>query len=364
MAPAEPKIEIQPGSQTVEEGAPGYLAVLASGSPAVAYQWYRDGNEVPGATQSSLAFPSAALSDAGNYSVRVSNPLGTVTSSVVKFEVVPGVNTAPRLAAVSTRSVASTGENTLIAGFVVVGNGKQDVLLRAVGPTLGGIGVSGVLQNPKLQVFRGSTLILENDDWEKGSGNGTDSAEAAKRLGNSPLAIGGADAALVARLDPGVYTAHVSSSGAPATGIVLLEVYDASTAAGSATRVSALSTRGFVGVGDNTLIAGFVVSGDRPRKVLVRGIGPGMGGVAGRLSDPYLKLFKGSSVLAENDDWSSTANHDEVAAVAKATGASQLATGSKDAALLVTLEPGVYTAHISGVAGKTGVALAEVYEVP
>ena len=118
------------------------------------------------------------------------------------------------------------------------------------------------------------------------------------------------------------------------------------------------------------LIAGFVISGNVPKHVLVRAVGPTLAEVAVHhpLPDPRLTLFRfnpdtgQSLVVALNDDWD---NALAITTAESTVGASpQLPVDSKDAALLLTLQPGIYTAQVSGVAGATGVSLVEVYEVP
>jgi hypothetical protein len=128
-----------------------------------------------------------------------------------------------------------------------------------------------------------------------------------------------------------------------------------------------ISTRGFVGTGAQQLIAGFVIEGTAPKTVLIRGAGPTLGtfGVPGVLEDPIVDLVRKTSTgdvpVSENDDWGDDA---AMVSAAAAVGAFPLDSGSKDACLLVSLEPGAYTAKIGGVGGLTGVALVEVYEVP
>ena len=124
-----------------------------------------------------------------------------------------------------------------------------------------------------------------------------------------------------------------------------------------------LSTRGFVGSGDAILVAGFVVSGDTPKQVLVRAIGPTLAdfGVTGVVSDPLLKLYNSSNaVISSNDDWGTDPS---VPNASSTVGAFALPTGSADSALVTTLNPGAYTAQISGVGGATGVGLVEIYDV-
>lgn len=125
-----------------------------------------------------------------------------------------------------------------------------------------------------------------------------------------------------------------------------------------------ISTRGVVSATEK-LVAGFVVS-EQHRRVLVRAVGPTLGqfGVTGVLADPYVTIFKGAQPIYFNGDWSTRPEAAETAGAARATGAFALPAGSKDAALVVELEPGAYTVQVEPEAGAGGVALVEVYSVP
>ena len=113
------------------------------------------------------------------------------------------------------------------------------------------------------------------------------------------------------------------------------------------------------------LVAGFVLGGTQPCRVLIRAAGPALAAlnVAPSLTDPALALYRGATWLAQNDDWSLGRSPAAVAATAARAGAFAFAPDSLDAALLVTLEPGAYTAVVTGVGGATGLALVEVYDV-
>ena len=222
----------------------------------------------------------------------------------------------------------------------------------------------GVLSNPRVRLFQGSTVIMENDDWSLG-GFGPQIADTAARLYAFPLPAGSADAALIARLDPGIYTAQVTTDNS-AAGVALIEVYD-TTAASSGSKLISVSTRGSVGRGADALIVGLAISGNAAKRVLIRGVGAALGdfGVSGTLSDPILHLYnKDGVVIAANDNWSSGTDPAAIVAAASQVQAFPLIQGSKDAALLLYLAPGSYTAQVSGVGDTTGVALVEVYEVP
>jgi len=267
-----------------------------------------------------------------------------------------------RLANLSVRTRAGTGDQTLITGFALGGGtAAKPLLVRVVGPTLGVFGVEGVLANPGVEIAPlGAARVAGNDDW-----GGTDALRTAfASVGAFPLADAASrDAALVFSPRPGAYTATVTGADA-GSGVALVEVYDAGT--GNAPRLSNLSARTLVGSGADALFAGFVVNGNVPRRLLVRAIGPTLGafGVGGVLADPVLALrpLGAEGDVARNDDWRGTA---ALKAAFASVGAFPLAADtSRDAALVIELPPGAYTAAVSGKAGGTGVALVEIYELP
>ncbi len=118
-----------------------------------------------------------------------------------------------------------------------------------------------------------------------------------------------------------------------------------------------LAARGLVGSGDDVLIGGLIVA-DAPVTVLLRARGPSIESSAipgsGPLADPYLQLFDASGVIDSNDNWSSHAS-------ASLVPASLAPTSGLEAAMVVTLNPGAYTAIVSGVAGATGVGVVESF---
>ncbi|GEM_PF-1429167 len=275
---------------------------------------------------------------------------------------VPSSDAEPaRLTNLSTRAALSTGDDILIVGFSIAGLGTKSVLLRGVGPGLSGFGVPDTLVDPKLSLFDAKgTKLAENDDWSTDNRNALANAFAAR--GAFPLAEGSADAALIAGVGAGSYTVHLSG-GRAAGRIGLIETYELDR--GTAQLVN-LSSRLTVGAGAATGIAGFVVSGTTPQTLLIRGIGPALGrfGVERPLADPVLRIGNSSgAVVATNDNWGAT-NAAAIAGATAAAGAFALTPGSNDAAVLVTLLPGSYTAAVSDANGSSGVALIEVYVVP
>jgi hypothetical protein len=282
-------------------------------------------------------------------------------------------NPVPRLINISSRlNVSSNDANgASIAGFVVTGTTAKQMLIRAVGPSLTRFGVSGPLANPTL-TLRDTTgaVVATNSGWA----NDAQIAAAAAGVGAFDLTSGSKDAAVLVSLQPGPYTATVQS--ATNGGPVLIEVYDVSaTAAVPTKQLINISTRGTVGTGDNVLVGGFVVSGNEPKKVLIRGVGPALAQfkVGGVLSDPVLKVYSNTSVvIAQNDNWGTAspvstetvATAAQISAAATATGAFPFDAGSSDAAVLLTLQPGQYSAIVTGASNSTGAAMIEIYEVP
>lgn len=269
---------------------------------------------------------------------------------------------AQRMVNLSTRAAASGGEEVVIAGFVVSGPESKPVLIRAIGPGLRDFGVASALPAPRLELLRGDTRLAINTAWGTAPGSGEIPAVAA-RAGAFALAAGSGDAVIVTTLPPGGYTA-VASAADGRNGVCLVEVYDLA-ADSLDQRLVNLSTRAVAGAGESTLTAGLVVRGTDPKRILIRAVGPGLGqfGVTGFLARPELTLLDGSRAIALNSGWSTASDSAAIAEAGARTGAFPLAAGSADAAILINLAPGSYTAQ-AGAATASGVALLEIYEVP
>ena len=264
-----------------------------------------------------------------------------------------------RLVNISSRARVATGDSVAIAGFVISGEESKPVLIRAVGPTLTTFGVPGALASPRVELFRGSTSLAVN------SGIGTNRAAidaAGAGAGAFALGAAGTDAAILTTLAPGNYTAVVSSSTNTA-GVALVEVYDLS-AGGAGQKLLNIATRASAGAAENTLIAGFVIPPGSAKRVLIRGVGPGLAAfnISGVLAQPTLTLLNGSTAMATNTNWLTSADSAAITTASAQAGAFGLSTG--DSALIVTLAPGNYTAQVTGPGTATGVALIEVYELP
>ncbi len=289
---------------------------------------------------------------------------------------------------VSTRGWVGQGDNQMIAGFVINGSTGKEVLVRAAGPSLLDYGVTGVLTDPKISIYRlpGQVIVHQNDDLDKES-NYANILATAQSIGAFPF-TSTKETALLVTLPNGSYTANVEGVGG-LTGNSLVEVYETGTVAG--TRVVNLSTRAYVDKGKE-LIAGFVIQGlpGETKRVLVCCRGPDLAsfGITNALTDPIFEVYRqgeGGGLIYVNDDW--TASSTRVNGVAddsmpviryydeKAISATGYAPGNRrDPALLADLEPGAYTVivkpfeRLSSVPSENqpaepGVALVEVYEI-
>lgn len=270
---------------------------------------------------------------------------------------------AQRLVNLSTRTAVGSGDQVAIAGFVVTGLESKPILLRAAGPALRTFGVTSALSAPRLELLRGSTLLAANAGWDSAP-HAADIAASVSRAGAFPFPASSTDSAILITLAPGAYTA-VASAADGRTGVGLVEIYDLA-AEVSAQRLANLSTRAAAGGGDNTLLLGLVVSGTVPKRVLLRAAGPALGafGVIGFLARPELTLVADGKVIATNSGWNLSADSPAIAEAAAQSGAFAFSTASLDAALVINLAPGAYTAQVTGVAGAAGLVLLEAYEVP
>lgn len=352
-------------------GTTGTTTVTALvGADGRAYVFSTDGVRAAGTTATVTGTSlSATLSDQSRVALTLApggTADGTFTPSGGSAQRLAGgteaLETVQRVVNMSSRGRTSGGEATLIVGFVLRGDAAKRVLIRVSGPALANFDVPAYLTNPSLQLYAGTTPIASNDDW--GNPASPDLAPLMLAAGAFPFAPSSRDAALVTKLAPGSYSVF----GNGGDGVVLTEIYELleSGETAGARRLVNISARGSVGVGGEPLTAGFVIGGSLPRKVPVRGVGPGIAGsVATAIANPRLRLYRGQTVVQENDDWFRDAGATAIAAAAAAaSGAFALGTQSLDAALVVVLDPGSYTAQVDSGGGGTGIALVEVYEVP
>lgn len=257
---------------------------------------------------------------------------------------------------ISTRAQVQTGDRALIAGFIVKGTDSKPVVLRALGPSLGGSGLAPtyLLQDPVLELRAADgSLVSRNDNWK-------DDPAAPFVLQGTPYEPkDDRESVIAVFLTPGAYTAIMTGKN-QTSGIGLVEAYD--TNRNTDSELANISTRGYVGMENDVMIGGFTLGGEPGGvQIAIRGLGPSLAGAGlhGVLTDPALALYDSNgNPMAANDDWQS----DPVSA-AQLTAHGLALPDSKEAGLFVTLAPGAYTAILDGRWVSVGIGLVEVYNL-
>lgn len=368
-----PAITAQPASLTVKSGQSASFSVQASGTAPLAYQWYKDGTAISGATSATLALSPVSTFSAGAYSVVVSNGSGSATSASATLTIIP-VN---HFLAISTRCFVGTGDSIGVPAFIL----KQDaiVLIRAGGPSLANYNVANVLAKPKLTLFDGNSIPrLSDQGWQNAPvylngttvaangdyGTSYDLAQISTAVGAYTFTTAD-DSAVAVKLPAGIYTVQVTGAdGGSGNALAEVYLYQPSTDTATGDRFSAISTRCYVGTGDSIAVVGLSIQ--KSAKVLLRAVGPSLAaqGVSGTIAKPSLTLYDGKgNVIASNTGWETDSTQASLISQAAASVGEFPLTSPDDSALLVTLPAGLYTAQIKGADGGSGNALVEAYLV-
>jgi hypothetical protein len=270
---------------------------------------------------------SALVIGCGSFSAIPRNALAAPTATAT-------ATPTPALGNISTRSLVELGDNALIAGFTVTGTQPKKVIIRGIGPSLL---FAGHLDDPTLELYNSRGALLDsNDDWM----NSPDKQAIMDSTIPPPM---DRESAIVATLPPNGsnYTAVLrGANGGTGTGVV--EVYDLDAAADS--KLANISTRGFVSTGDNVMIAGTIVTGSTPQKVIIRALGPSLS-LSGKLADPTLELRDADGTLIDkNDNWEDSGNKQAI------IDSGIPPTDPLEAAIFASLKAGNYTAIVRGAA--------------
>jgi sugar lactone lactonase YvrE len=318
-----------------------------------------------------LSQATAATAPSSGVARRVS---GAGQTAAIQFAGLgQSVISTSRFVNIATRAYCSTGNGVTIGGFVVSGSVPKRVLIRAIGPTLGsqGIPAGEVLQDPSVEVHdanNGNVIIGSNDNWVDNA-NAADITTTGATIGAMALDKNDTkSAALLTTLAPGVYNFVVKGKGT-GSGTVLLEVYDADPVS-NGDRFVNIATRAYASTGTGVAIGGFVISGNAPKHLLVRAVGPTLVklglGASEVLADPMIELHdaaQANAIIASNDDWGADVNASAIQTTAARVGAIPIdSSDAKSSALLVTLQPGVYSFVARGSNSTSGVVLVEVYD--
>ena len=252
---------------------------------------------------------------------------------------------------IATRLRVETGDNVMIAGFIITGNANKDIVLRGRGPVLAGFGISDFLADPVLDLRGSGGSILMNNDWKD--------TQRAQIEGGPFEPSDDRESAILASLAPGAYTGVLTGNN-NTTGVGLIEVFDNGSAADS--QLANISTRGLVQGNNSVMIGGFILGGSSSNsRVAIRGVGPSLAqfGLNNVLADPTLELHDGNgALLVSNDDWESDS-----------TSAGQLSANGlglsdpKESGLFASLPPGAFTAILAGKSGGSGIGLIEIFNL-
>jgi hypothetical protein len=394
-------------SQTVLTGGMASMTVVASGPGVLTYQWYKDGIAVPNATNATLTITSVKARDAGLYAVYVGSEYQQGDDRAFSFSSILSVRSPPEIVTQPTNVTAIIGSSAelsvlaagdqpmtyrwkkagmpLIDGPIYSGGAQSSLLVKTVSSAEAGeytVTVSNqygsVTSSPATLVAitdpNVPNIIKQPSDVTVQIGDVLNISVVANSPDGSALsyqwlkdgtALPGYSSATLLVSDvqlvhSGGYVVVVTNGHGSVTSAT------ANVVVGNGTRAVNLSSRAQVGIDGDILITGFVINGSTSKRMLIRAVGPGLIklGVDGVLANPFVTLMSSSQEqLAANDDWGVSSNLQELTTAQSKVGAFPLDANSKDAALLVTLQPGAYTALVSGVSRGTGVALAEVYEV-
>jgi hypothetical protein len=261
-----------------------------------------------------------------------------------------GLLTINEMFGISTRADVRTSHEIVIGGFIINGDTKKCVVVRGRG--LGSEVPPGEvgLSVPKIDLYEGDSVIASNDDWQ----DSPEQAQTMQGLGLEPPVD--SDSAIYACLSPGGYTVFLTGVN-DGTGIGIVEVFDADE---GTPYLWGISTRSVVETVHKVAIGGFIIDGDQSKQVVVRGRGPSVGAPDGvtRLSNPQITLYDSTGTpVTSNDDWGDAPNAGDIPP------AYYDAIDTLDSMIMTTLEPGAYTAIVSGVGGVTGVGIVEVFDL-
>ncbi len=336
-------------SRAVGVGGLTVFRVGATGSPPLSYQWRKGGTDLPDATNSTYSIAEVEPSHAGTYSVRISNATATLVAGPAELIVLPNP-----LSYSARQMVSSAGVS---AFFTIEGTVAKAVVLRALGPALGALGLAGGISDPVITVYDANGgVVASNDDW--GAATGGDLSAIFAQVGASPLVAGSKDAAVYASLPPGGYRVKVSGAGGVA-GLAVLELFDADR--NSAGRLGYVSLRSTVATPGGSAFGGLTITNSANKRILIRAVGPMLGAGLG-LANPDIRVRdRVSAVVASNDDWGGAP---ALVTATAAANAFPLPSGSADAAVLLDsrIGSGAYTVE-STMPGATGDVLLEFYDL-
>jgi hypothetical protein len=311
-----PAITSQPVGANTNEGSSVSFSVSASGTSPMTYQWRKDGANVVGANSANFSVQNTTLADAGSYTVVVSNPAGSATSNSAILQVAQAELGAPTITNQPVPAIVPVGSSAKFA-VSAKGSGSLSYQWRK-----NGVAISGAVA-PTLSIS---------------SAQVSDAASYSVRVANSAGSVESSGAALTVQSTPSV-------------------------AAGG--KLGNISSRAKVEAGSGILISGFVVTGDQPKTLIVRAVGPTLSSynLTGLLKRPMIRIYSGSNLIEEIPSGGRSPSAEVAREAAILAGAFPLPENSLDCVVVRSFTPGAYTVHVFGEDGGKGIAIVEVYDL-
>ena len=250
----------------------------------------------------------------------------------------------------SSRMLVLTGDQVAIGGFIITGSDQKQLLLRAIGPSLGQVGVPNALADPTMELHgpNGFTIV-SNDNWKD--------TQRAKIKATGLAPTNDLESAILVTLDPGAYTAIVRGKN-ETSGVGLVEIYDLGP---MTSQLANIRTRAYTGTGNDVLIGGFILGDGTSTNIVIRAdasVNPGF--------DPTLELRNvNGTLIAANDNCGAARPHESGEGLIGIFPCPPefCSPGSLTACLNAYLPPGAYTAITVGKNGSTGIGLLEIYNL-
>jgi CSLREA domain-containing protein len=260
--------------------------------------------------------------------------------------------TAQQTLNIATRLRVETGDNAMIAGFIITGNSNKNVVVRGMGPSLAVFGLTGLLQDPVVELRSSNSSLFTNDNWK-------DTQRSLIEGTNFQPSDDRESVIIMNNLPPANYTATLTGKN-NTTGLGLVEVYDNNPAVDA--QLGNISTRGLVQGGNNVMIGGFILgNGSNNSRIVVRGLGPSLSqfGLNNVLADPTLELRNADGTLViVNDNWT-----DDPVSAAQLTANGFAPQNQKESGIFTSLPAGQFTAILAGKNGSVGIGLVEIYNL-
>ena len=277
-----------------------------------------------------------------------------------------GSSSSSKFLGISTRGLVSSSIS-MYGSIVITGTSNKTVAFMGKGQTMSSQGVTNYVADPRLEIYKltnGSWVLYKsNDNW-----GDTSSAESISTVsGNTgiTLPVSSMESAIVLNLEPGNYSAILKSNSA-AVQEALVEAYEISSL-NEISRFLGISTRCGVS-SSNTVYGSIAITGTENKTVAFMGKGETMSsqGVSNYVTDPRLDIYKltnGSWALYKsNDNWGDASSAESISTVSGKVGIT-LPVSATEAAIVLSLEPGNYSAMLKSNSNSVQEAIVEAYEV-